>query len=71
MNDTISLEEALSLALKLHPGERLKLIERVAASIEDELALPAEALPEIHWGQNLIRLLNEMPPIEMAHPEDE
>ena len=37
MGHTTQLEEALALALKLPPGERLQLVERVVASVEHEI----------------------------------
>lgn len=71
MTTPTSLEEALALALKLAPKERLQLIERVASSVERDLeAPPSDAeQPEQHWGRNLLRLLDELGPIEMRYPE--
>ena len=69
MNTTTSLEEALALALKLAPKERLQLIERVASSVEREIEPRPSS--EGHWGQNLLRLLDELGPIELVHPEIE
>ncbi|MCB9451451.1 MAG: hypothetical protein H6672_08425 [Anaerolineaceae bacterium] len=73
MNTTTSLEEALALALKLAPRERLQLIERVASSVEREIEAPSsgEEQLEQHWGRNLLRLLDELGPIEMSYPEIE
>jgi len=73
MNGTPALEEALALALKLAPKERLQLIERVASSVERdiEVAVPSKEQPQGHWGQNLLRLLDELGPIELIHPEIE
>ncbi|MCC6612986.1 MAG: hypothetical protein IT320_05875 [Anaerolineae bacterium] len=73
MSTAASLEEALALALKLAPKERLQLIEQVASSIEREIAVvPSdENQPEEHWGRNLLRLLDELGPIEMKYPEIE
>jgi hypothetical protein len=73
MNTTTPLEEALALALKLAPKERLQLIERVASSVERDIeAVPeGESQPEKHWGKNLLRLLDELGPIELDHPEIE
>ena len=73
MNTTTSLEEALALALKLAPKERLQLIERVASSVEHDIeaAAPDKPQPEGHWGQNLLRLLDEVGPIELIYPENE
>lgn len=71
MNATTSLEEALALALKLAPKERLQLIEQVASSVERDLeAAPSDKQqPDEHWGKNLLRLLDEIGPIEMLYPE--
>lgn len=73
MNMTPSLEEALALALKLAPKERLQLIERVASSVEREIESPpsTEEQPEEHWGKSLNRLMDEIGPIEMKYPEIE
>lgn len=73
MSTTPSLEEALALALKLAPKERLQLIERVALSVEREIGADplSEEQPESHWGRNLLRLLDELGPLEMMYPEIE
>ncbi len=67
MNDPTQLNEALELALKLSPKERIQLIERVASSVERDIE-PAPPSTE-HWGQKLVRLLDELGPIELVHPE--
>lgn len=69
----VQLEEALAFALKLAPRERLQLIERVASSVEHDIesAAPDKRQSEGHWGQNLLRLLDELGPIELIHPEIE
>lgn len=72
MDESTQLKQVLSLALTLSPKARLQLIKQVTASIEEELSVVAtEESPKIHWGQNLIRLLEQMGPIELAHPEIE
>ena len=73
MSATTTLEEALALALKLAPKERLQLIEQVASSVERELevAPSGEEQPEEHWGKSLNRLMDEIGPIEMLYPEIE
>ncbi len=73
MNTITSLEEALALALKLAPKERLQLIEQVASSVEREIegTTLEEEQPEEHWGKSLNRLLDEVGPIEMKYPEIE
>jgi hypothetical protein len=60
MGHTTQLEEALTLALKLPPGERLKLVERVVASVEHEITrgMLSTQIPAEHWGQTLNRLVD-------------
>lgn len=72
MNTTL-LNETLALALKLSAKERIQLIEAVAASVEREIEAPPSHVeqPEQHWGRNLLRLLDELGPIEMKYPEIE
>ncbi|MFZ4827059.1 MAG: hypothetical protein ACOYLB_06865 [Phototrophicaceae bacterium] len=73
MNIHPTLEEALALALRLAPEERLQLIEQVASSVEREMETPLsgdEHTPE-HWGQALNRLMDEIGSIEMKHDEIE
>ena|SRR5688572_12812910 len=56
------LDEALALALRLTPKERLQLIERVASSVEHEIAPePAsEQAPVEHWGRALNQLIDSL-----------
>ena len=67
MGEISLLEQALTLSLKLSPKERIQLIERLASSVENEFD-PAQISDE-HWGGNLLRLLDELEPIELVHPE--
>ena len=62
MNNTKNLEEALASALRLPAGERLRLVERVVASVEREIAggVPVTEAPAEHWGQALNRLLDAL-----------
>jgi hypothetical protein len=55
MAHTTQLEEALALALQLAPGDRLRLVERVVASVEHEIAAPPAR--EQHWGKRLLQML--------------
>ncbi len=74
MNDTHHLEEALALALQLPPADRLRLVERVVVSVEQEIAGPASTIrpsEDEHWGQSLNRLMDEIGPIETLYPEIE
>lgn len=60
---TRSLDDALALALQLSPGDRLRLVERVVASVEREIAedQPSEQPPaEEHWGRSLNQLLDRL-----------
>jgi hypothetical protein len=62
MSDTKQLKEALALVLKLPPGERLQLVERVVASVERDIAsgMSVTHTPDVHWGQALNRLLDAL-----------
>jgi len=53
-----TIDEALALALRLSPKERVQLIERVASSLEDALDTTSEN--QEHWGRKLSALLDEM-----------
>jgi hypothetical protein len=48
--------------LKLPPGERLQLVERVVASVKRDIAggMSATQPPDVHWGQALNRLLDAL-----------
>ena len=58
MAHTTQLEEALALALQLPAGDRLRLVERVVASVEHEIA--ASPAREEHWGKHLLQVLGEL-----------
>ncbi len=59
MNDTKQLEEALALAMQLAPRDRLRLVERVVASVEREITVEQSAgTSSAHWGQQLVTLLD-------------
>jgi hypothetical protein len=62
MGHTTQLEEALALALKLSPAERLRLVERVVASVGHEItrSIPGTQIPAEHWGQALNRLVDAL-----------
>lgn len=73
MTDNIQWHAALALALKLTPRERIRLIEQIAASVErdiDNTPSAGEASPE-SWGKALVRFLETLDSVEMAHPEIE
>jgi len=63
MSDVRPLEEVLTLALKLPPGDRLQLVEGVIASVKQEIAAPATSptsTTEGHWGKALLQMLEEL-----------
>jgi hypothetical protein len=68
----VELRSVIELALQLSPRERLQLVERMVASVEKTLptedTVPASSE---HWGQNLVRLLEELGPVDLVHPEIE
>jgi hypothetical protein len=70
--DTIpSLEQALALALKLAPKERLQLIEQVASSVENDIdsSLTDKQQSKEHWGKSLNKLFDQLGPIDLVDPE--
>lgn len=73
MSASAKYSEALALVFKLAPKERLQLAKEVVSSVEPYVdAAPVAAQPqEGHWGQNLLRLLDEIGPIDLIHPEIE
>jgi hypothetical protein len=77
MNTTPSLEEALALALKLAPKERLQLIEQVASSVEREIEPPPsvedtdQPLTQAKTGAEIVAMLEAMEPIEFVDPHIE
>ena len=73
MNHT-TITDALAIAMRLGPKERLQLIERLVSSIESEFeALPSsDELSETeHWGKSLNKLLDEIGPIDLVDPHIE
>ena len=70
MSQSPTLDDALRIALQLNPKERLRLIEQVASSVEQAMDdNPSDSTT--HWGQNLLRLLDEAGPVELNYPEIE
>jgi hypothetical protein len=68
-------EHTLALALRLSIKERLQLVERLVASVGTELPATVsndqDAVVSVHWGKELLRVLDEVGPIELDHPEIE
>lgn len=66
----MSVAEILEQVKALSPAERKELAKQVI----DLLDVPPTPVPtenDEHWGQSLLRLLDELGPIETAHPEIE
>ncbi len=63
MSNTAQLNAALELALQLEPDDRLRLVTRVVASVEQDMFVGAradESKANQHWGQSLNRLLDAL-----------
>ena len=63
VNRTTQMEEALALALQLPLSDRLRLVERVVASVGQDIASASpvdEPGAEEHWGRHLVQLLKEL-----------
>ena len=65
----MTVQEILEQAKALSAEERKELVKLLVDTL-DEPAAPADE-PTEHWGKNLLRLLDEIGPIEMIHPEIE
>jgi hypothetical protein len=65
----MSIAEIFEQAQALTPQERKELVKLLVDSLD--VAAPASPQPAEHWGKNLVRLLEEIGPIELAHPEIE
>jgi len=62
-----TIDELYAQITALPPDQRATLIARL---LHD--ATPDDAGDnQLTWGQNIVRLIESMPPIEMTHPEIE
>lgn len=66
----MTIAEILEQAQALSPEERKELAKLLIDSLDVSQKPEAEE-HEKHWGKNLLRLLDELGPIEMVHPEIE
>jgi hypothetical protein len=64
----MTMTEILNQAKALSADERKELAKLLIDSLSGEQQ-PKTDEPQEHWGQNLLRLLDEIGPIEMVHPE--
>jgi hypothetical protein len=66
----VSVAEILEQVKALSVAERKELAKQVIDLLDaPQTVTPAENGE--HWGQNLVRLLDEIGPIELVHPEIE
>lgn len=66
----MTITEILEQAQALSPEERKQLAKLLIDSLEVS-DKPETGEPEKHWGKNLLRLLDELGPIDLVHPEIE
>jgi len=67
MDETTLLDQAVALALKLSPKERIQLIERVRTSVEHEAEVSSPS--DEHWGRDLNTLLDSLDMSDWEAPE--
>jgi hypothetical protein len=65
----MTLIDIMKQAQALSPKERKELVKMLVDSLDVEPSAPVE--PTEHWGQNLLRLLDEIGPIDLIYPEIE
>jgi hypothetical protein len=66
----MTIADILDQAKALSPQERKELAKLLIDTL-DVAPEPITDEPEVHWGKNLLRLLDELGPIELVHPEIE
>ncbi len=64
----MTVSELLEQAKALTPQERRELAG-LLIQLAEMSPRPDDSETEAHWGQNLLRLLDEFGPIELAYPE--
>ena len=62
-----TIDELYAQVNALPPDQRATLIARLL----HDSALDDAGDKQLTWGQNIVRLIESMPPIEMTHPEIE
>ncbi len=67
----MTIMEILEQAKKLTQWERDQLVERLQAMQETTQPERQAEGQEEHWGRNLLRLLDELEPLEIEHPDIE
>jgi len=67
----LTVPEILEQAKKLTQEERDQLLEELWVMQETSQPAAQTGAQDEHWGRNLLRLLDELGPIEMKYPEIE
>lgn len=67
----MTVSEIFEQAKTLSQEERKELAKMLIDSLNAEPVPADEGEPEVHWGQNLLRLLDEIGPIDLIYPEIE
>lgn len=62
-----TIDELYAQVNALPPDQRATLIARLLHDATPDYASDKQ----LTWGQNIVRLIESMPPIEMTHPEIE
>lgn len=62
----MTVTELFNQAKAISPQERRELAQMLMESADADSAIPQS---EAHWGQSLNRLLDELGPIDLIHPE--
>lgn len=66
----MTVTEVLNQAMALNRQERKQLTKLLIDSLDEPQ--PVQVVePEEHWGKNLLRLLDELGPIDLIYPEIE
>lgn len=64
----MTIADIMQQAQELSPQERKELVKLLVDSLDVQAKQTADE-PEEHWGRNLLRLLDELSPVELVHPE--
>jgi hypothetical protein len=66
----MTLADIVAQAKALSVQERKELVKELIDTFDEPTASPESSKP-YHWGENLIRLLDELGPIDLVYPEIE
>jgi len=66
----MTITEIMQQAQALTATERKELVKLLVDSLDSPPEQKPDE-PEKHWGKDIVRLMDEIGPIELAHPEIE